>query len=553
MRFASPFALRFTRPLVLAGSAALVAASLAFGCGGSGSETSTGTFGAGGTGSSSSGSGQGGKGGDLFMMTVGSSTSGGMTSSSGSTTGTGGMAPVCDGNPTTGPVQWAVKNDDASGQYALTITADVNGFTYIAGSYSGTLTLGGKTADVTNANKAMFVAKLGADGSAKWVRGFAAVKTGLPDPLATGRGIAVDSVGNVYVLGDFTGQISFGGGTPTLTCAGNFFGDIFLLKLDGSGNPTAVHQIGDPLATTPASGGSTQTSRGIALKKTTANGEQIAIVGDSQGTLDIGGGKTAQGGGVAAAFVAGFDTSLNPKFLVQMGNGTIDQSTHAVAWDKNDDLLITGNTKGAINFPGGMTLTPAGTQAAFVAKIKGDGSSTVWAKLFGSGTAGGEGIAASPSGDVFIAGDHTGDIDFGGGVLGNSFGANVYVAKLDGTGNHVWSHSFGDSNSQHARGLAVDAMGRAVIAGQYSSKIDFGGGALTSAGNDDMFVAKLDTHGCQVWAKSFGDSMLQSANALALDSMGNALVAGQMQGAFSIGSTMLTAQGDDSVVVKIGP
>ncbi|MFT3773995.1 MAG: hypothetical protein QM820_52180 [Minicystis sp.] len=289
------------------------------------------------------------------------------------------------------------------------------------------------------------------------------------------------------------------------------------------------------------------------MYKKTPAGDRLALVGDSQGILDIGGGKTAQGGGVPAAFLATFNTALAPQFLVQLGDGTIDQSTHAVAFDKNNDLIITGNTKGAINFPGGPMLTPAGTQAAFVAKIKGDGSGTAWAKLYGSGTAGGEGVATDAKGDIYVTGDHQGDIDFGNGVLGNKFGANVFVAHLEGGGNAVWSKSFGDSTSQHAHGIVVDAMGRLIVAGQYSGKIDFGDGELTSAGNDDAFVAKLDTHGCQVWAKSFGDPMLQAINAIALDPSGNTTLAGNFQGGVMFGSTTLTAQGDDIFVTKIAP
>lgn len=548
-----PFASHLlSRTIVLVAGAATIAVGLGFGCG-SGSESTastTGTFGNGGA-SSSSSTGQGGEGGMIFNPTVNAASSG-TTNPTTSSTGGGGAPPICDGNPTTGPIQWAVKSDDPGGQYALAVTTDVNGNTYVTGSYSGTLTLGGKKADVMNANKAMFVAKLLADGTTQWVRGFAAAKIGIPDPLASGRGVAVDAQGNVYVVGDFTGQVAFGGGAGSLTCAGTFFGDIFLLKLDGSGNTVAVRQIGDPLATTPNNGGSTQTARAIAIKATPA-GERIAIVGDSQGTLDIGGGKTAQGGGVPSAFLATFNNMLQPQVLAQFGSGTVDQSTHAVAFDKNSDILITGNTQGLISFPGGPMLTAAGTQAAFVAKIKGDGTGTVWAKLYGSSTAGGEGVATSAAGDVFVAGDHQGDIDFGGGVLGNKFGANVYVARLDGDGNHIWSHTYGDATSQHVNGLAVDAMGRAVLAGQYSGMIDFGGGALTTAGNDDIFVAKLDTHGCQVWSKSFGDPMLQAATAMAQDAAGNTVLTGNIQGVVPFGATTLTAQGDDVYVTKIAP
>jgi len=460
--------------------------------------------------------------------------------------GTGGSKPVCDGNPTTGTQKWVEKNNDDGNQYALGIASDASGNVYVTGSYSGSFTLGGKTADVTSAINALFVAKLGPDGTVAWVHGYAATKTGVPNPLVTGRGIAVDGQGNVYVAGDFTGNATFGG--TSMTSAGNFFGDSFLLKLNPTGDVLSALRIGDP-ASTPASGGSTQTTRAVAVK-----GTRVAVVGDAEGILDITGGKTVTGGGTPGAFLAVFGTDLTPQFVALLSDGTIPQSTHAVAYDAAGDIVITGNTTGPTTFPGGTAMMPAGVQATFVAKIKGDGTATTWAKLFGAGTSGGEGVAIDPGGDIFLTGDHKGVMDFGGGgTIDNKYGANVFVAKLDSMGGHVWSYSFGDSQAQHALGIGVDAMGRAVVAGQFTGKIDFGGGALTSAGGDDAFVAKLDTHGCQVWAKGFGDAAEQAANGVAVDAMGNAVVAGSIAGTVSFGATMLAAQGTDAVVARFAP
>jgi hypothetical protein len=534
---------RLARSLVP--SAALLSLAAFVACGGGGGTGNTDTFGTGGAKTST------GTGGDGFLFTTSTPGTGTDTGS----TGTGGAAPVCDGNPTSGPIAWARKNDDTDAQFGLAVATDAAGNVYLTGSYSGSLTIGSKTAEIANAAKALFVAKLGPDGSAQWVHGYQAAQIGLPAALATGKAIAVDSAGNVIVAGDFTGRIAFG--ATTIQSAGNFFGDIFLLQLDSAGNVAHVAQVGDPLATTPASGGSTQTARGLAVQKT-PTGDMVALVGDSEGTLDIGGGKTFPGAGVASAFVAVyFSSGLQARWGALLGDGTAAQSTHAVAFDPSHDVVLTGNTSGALHFPGGTTVTPAGTQAAFVAKIKGDGSATSWAQVYGSGTAGGEAIAVGPGGDVYVAGDHQGDIDFGGGPLANKYGANVFVARLDNAGKHVWSRTYGDSTAQHARGLAVDAGGRAVLTGLFSGKIDFGGGALTSMGaSDDIFVAKLDTHGCQVWAKSFGDTAEQAPSGLALDASGNALVIGTNTGATAFGSTTLTTAAGyygDAFVLKIGP
>jgi hypothetical protein len=258
--------------------------------------------------------------------------------------------------------------------------------------------------------------------------------------------------------------------------------------------------------------------------------------------------------GSNAAYVAVFGTLDGTNVLAaSFGDGAVEQSGRAIALDKNGDILVAGRTAGAITFPGGSAMTPVGAQGAFVAKIKSDLSATTWAKLYGSDKASGEGIAVDGSGNVYVTGDHSGTIDFGGAMLDNKFGANVFVAKLDGAGKHVYSHTFGDSLAQHAHGIALDAMGRAVVTGQYSGSIDFGGGPLMSGGGDDIFVARIDAQGCQVWAQRFGDAALQTANAVATDAMGNAVIAGNIGGVVDFGTGALTAAGDDVFVAKFAP
>jgi len=59
------------------------------------------------------------------------------------------------------------------------------------------------------------------------------------------------------------------------------------------------------------------------------------------------------------------------------------------------------------------------------------------------------------------------------------------------TGKHLWSKGFGDENYQGAGAVAVDASGNAMVTGYFDGTVDFGGGALTSAGSFDIFVAKF--------------------------------------------------------------
>ena len=106
------------------------------------------------------------------------------------------------------------------------------------------------------------------------------------------------------------------------------------------------------------------------------------------------------------------------------------------------------------------------------------------------GTDTGLGVATDGSGNVVITGLFGDTVDFGGGPLTSASHFDVFVAKYDGSGNHLWSKRFGDSLYEIGDSVATDASGNVVITGRFEGSVDFGGGLLTSAGYSDIFLAK---------------------------------------------------------------
>jgi hypothetical protein len=493
-------------------------------CGSSETTTSTST-GSGGSGSTASGT--GGAGGDLFNTVAASGvTSGPTTGATGSSTGSG-MMMNCDPAPTTGPHTWSKNYGDAAGQYGLAIAHDVAGNVFVAGSFSGSLVFGGDT--LTSVGGAdVFIAKFGPDGAPAWGKSFDSGNN------ASARGVATDAQGNVVVVGQFTGKLNFGG--ADLSSVGPNFDETFIVKLSSQGNHVWSKAFGDI---------NSQIPNGVAISAT----GDIAMVGDFQTDMIFDAIKLSSVGGTDA-FVAVFDSAGSAKWAKGFGDVSA-QSAHAVAFDSAGNVLVTGDTAGAIDFGAGA-LPLVGSQNAWAAKLSGAGV-VAWGKLYGVSKATGEGIGADATGNVYLAGDHQGKIDFGGGALDNSNGPNVYVAKLDPAGKQIWSHTYGDSQSQHAKGLSVDGKGHAVVAGTFSGAIDFGKGKLPSGGGVDGFVAKLDTQGCAIWQKGFGDASFQGASGVSADAAGNVLITGSIAGTANFGGAVLTASGDDLFIAKFAP
>jgi hypothetical protein len=547
------------------------AIGLGFGCGGGKGNTSSGFGGTAsnttGTSSQMTGTTGPGTGGNIFNTTSNTGTGSGMGGSGGNTN------IVCDpGQPTMGPPQWALRNSQPAGtQNVLGLATDVQGNVLVAGAYgiNSAVTLDPLPPTMTNPNSnAALVAELSPTGTPLWANGYPA-DIEMPNDThngtlySTARAVAADSQGRVWVGGDFLGYLHMGPLVIESAGTQHFFGDAFVAQFDSSGNPKQLLRFGDDAATTPSNGGGAQSITAIATHKG-ATGDMVAIAGKFETQLDL----TALPNGTMLNAVTSGDNAVPAAFVVvmraadnsvvfetQLGDGSFEQAALGVAFDGSGDVLVTGYSKGALSFPGGTMLTPTGAQAAFVAKIKGDGSTTAWAKVYGDMSASGAGVASDANGDVFVAGQHTGTIDLGGGPIMAVGGSNAFVIKLSTSGSYVWGHSFGDGAAQEATGIAVDAKGHAIVTGAFEGKVNFGASQLVSQGQDDVFLAKLDTHGCQFWAKSFGDMTEQSGNAVVVDAMGNAIVAGNMFGTVNFGGTPLTAPSgaENLFVAKFGP
>ena len=121
------------------------------------------------------------------------------------------------------------------------------------------------------------------------------------------------------------------------------------------------------------------------------------------------------------------------------------------------------------------------------------------------------------------------------------------------TGKHLWSKGFGDGSHQAAEAVAVDASGNVIVTGNFEGTVDFGGGALTSTGSRDIFVAKFGSDGAHLWSKSFGAGDDQITQAVTVDASGNVIVTGWFYGTVDFGGGALTSAGSfDIFVAKFG-
>jgi hypothetical protein len=156
---------------------------------------------------------------------------------------------------------------------------------------------------------------------------------------------------------------------------------------------------------------------------------------------------------------------------------------------------------------------------------------------------------------VLLAGTFASSIDFGSGPIAFQGGYDGFVAKLDPAGAPIWSRGFGDWDFQQSADLTVDDADNVLVTGAFEGAVDFGGGPLVSAGFWDIFVAKLDPGGGHLWSSRYGDAGAQMGYGIAADSAGNVLLTGDVQGTVDFGGGTLTATGTDSdgFIAKLTP
>jgi len=220
--------------------------------------------------------------------------------------------------------------------------------------------------------------------------------------------------------------------------------------------------------------------------------------------------------------------------------GSGDQTLSALAVDGSGDVLVAGyfgSRNGTFSLGVGPTLTSAAVDSMYVGKLDGSGNE-LWSKTFGNtNQCTLDGVAADASGNVFILGTFEGIVNVGKGNLNAPVYPNILLAELDTNGNALWSQSFGDTTVQNATSVAADSAGNVIITGDYGGSFSFGGPAVTGLGGGDFYLVKYGPTGVWQWNVVAGTAnQAEVGMRVVTDASNNILVAGGYVDGFSLGA-----------------
>jgi len=339
----------------------------------------------------------------------------------------------------------------------------------------------------------------------------------------SGRGIDVDSAGNLYVTGQ-TASATYPTTAGVFDRGYNNNTDVFVTKLDSSGS-TIVYS-------TFIGGSAFDSGNGIAVDDAGA-----AYVAGFSGSLNYpttpGAFDTTQNGG-SDAFVSKLDPSGSRlEYSTYLGgSGFSFEGANGIAVDHAGSAYVTGFT-GSAAFPttaGAYDTTKNGTgNDVYVTKLAPAGSALGYSTFLGGSTSDtGNDVAVDGVGRAYVTG-FTASADFpatpGAHDSSHNGGNDAFVTRLDGAGSGLeYSTLLGGAGADSGQSIAAAESGKAmwVTGSTASSEYPTTPGAFdrTYNGNGDAFVASFDKFSTLAYSTFLGGTASEVGSGIAVDEKG---------------------------------
>lgn len=411
------------------------------------------------------------------------------------------------------------------------VDIDKNGNKYISGYFSGTTKFGSKSL-TSDGGVDIFVAKLDKDDKVKWVNQIGS--SGNDDEI---HDLAIDASGNVYVLGSYVTSIVVDDGMGGLQ-ATNTTPDVFFVQYDNNGGVVYAGNFGFTVAMTARGIGVSSTGKVYATGEYNSassdpdiwisrlpmnsntpwveliggsdpdyvNGleidasDNINIAGAFSGTIELGdfstNTMTATGG--FDGFIISVSDDLDLVSMVRIPGE--DANSFSSIYDlliDGSDIYIEGAFGGEISFAN-IDLDAGATYVqTFYAKLEYTSSTANYAvvyadKIGGAGDCRPGAVGYNSEGDMYVTGYFEASLNYGSGQKVTSNGDHdIYVAKMDEDGEIVYILSAG-SDDNNDRAFALNVHNDVVtIGGFFTSDVSFSDIDVVSEGSGDMFLATV--------------------------------------------------------------
>ena len=409
-------------------------------------------------------------------------------------------------------IEWALQNGDWSEINDIAISS--NGDIYVVGTHKSKPSEPHSPFIVDQCSfdyeMYFFVAKFGQNGQCQWISNVTGTAKESQMYEYQSHRISIDNQDNIYIAGNLVpdkgGQydpITYNFGNFTFNALQCFVNGHsrgctigFVAKLNNSGAWQWVKTGGDPY--------NGEFGQSFTSLETYPNGTSI-VGGHYTDEISLGSFSEDRNsnGDDHDLFVAMIDTNGTWVWASFAGQ-TQSQKIFDLTIDINGDIFVTGYTYTADFYFGDYlfqnNISEQGQEeySAFVGKIDRFGD-WQWAKTWDSATSSSEGysITSDSNGNVIFTGETYGtNMVSGTGYLTSGGDPNSFVAKLDSFGNWSWVKQIQCACTNTASEIIVDSNDNLIVGGTYNSVIQFDSISLPiNSGGRDIFVAKINSSG----------------------------------------------------------
>jgi hypothetical protein len=239
---------------------------------------------------------------------------------------------------------------------------------------------------------------------------------------------------------------------------------------------------------------------------------------------------------------------------VATGGGAGNGKTRAINVDREGNVFLAGEVSGDGKF-GDVAMKTSGAMDAFVAKVDPKGHFLWFQTLGGKMIDRCYGVACDKEGNVYVTGHNQkteAPMPGKGPTTGGDY--DIFVAKYDPNGKQLWMRTGGGKGYDYGHGLVVDHKGDVVITGGVVGESHFGDLAVPNDPGSHVFCAKYNAEGKLLWVKtSTGKNSSNEGEALSVDGQDNIYIGGGCSGPGTFGTKEIKAvgKGRNAFVLKL--
>ncbi|MBI3233045.1 MAG: SBBP repeat-containing protein [Bacteroidetes bacterium] len=401
------------------------------------------------------------------------------------------------------------------------------------------------------------------------------------------KNIVRDGLGNVYYTGSYSEQLKFGDTVLTNRVNGSYTGGLFLVKFDSSGNvkwsktypgttgnSVAVDKNGNVYLTgeytnnritfknnyLPYSGNMWNSPTSFFLFKFDSLGNEIwaktagiedkvisvAVAIDNSGNVLVTGefycntlsfdGRMIYKKNGKTFFLVKYNPSGYVLWTVTLASGlSFSDKVGGLNILANNETIVFGRFYDTI-YIANNTKISASPYGNYLIKLDTLGN-IIWAKnpMSTRKYSGIASCAIDSEDNLFLAGNYQDTVHFGNILLKSKGGGDGYIAKFNSDGNPIWAKTIGGTDGDWVDAIICNKKdGLYIGGGHYSNPIIFAKQKFFSSGAYDAFIFKLDTAGNEIWGKNFGGTQQEYATGIAVGNNDDVYLAGVFKSNFFV-------------------